>query len=78
MKNSNKRKPEWRIYNLYPPLARNSITRTMEKQLFCDKKDDARRIVNSVRRYMGLIMLYYKNKEIEEKGEPQGWLASAD
>jgi len=23
---------------------------------------------------MGLIMLYYKNKEIEEKGEPQRWL----
>jgi len=50
----------------------------VEKQLFCNKKDDARRIVNSVRRYMGLIMLYYKNKEIEEKGEPQRWLASAD
>jgi len=39
----------------------------MEKQLFCNKKDDARRIVNSVRRYMGLILLYYKNKGIEEE-----------
>jgi len=56
----------YKSYDLHLPLASNSITRTMEKQLLCNEKDDARRIVNSVRRYMGLIMLYYKKKGIEE------------
>ncbi|MCD6471794.1 DUF2851 family protein [Candidatus Aerophobetes bacterium] len=56
----------YKVYDLHPSLAGNSITRTMERQLFCDKKDNPRRIVPSVRRYMGLIMLYYKNKGIEE------------
>jgi len=39
----------------------------MEKQLFCNEKDNSRRIINSARRYMGLILLYYKNKGIEEE-----------
>jgi len=56
----------YKAYELHPPLVSNSITRTMEKQLLCNKKDDARRIVNSVKRYMGLILLYYRNKGIEE------------
>jgi len=56
----------YKAYELHPPLVSNSITRTMRAQVFRTKKNDARRIVNSVRRYMGLIMLYYKNKGIEE------------
>ena len=56
----------YKAYDLHPPLVSNSITRTMRAQVFRAKKNDARRIVNSVRRYMGLIMLYYKNKGIEE------------
>ena len=59
----------YKAYELHPPLVSNFITRIMEKQLFCNKKDDARRIVNSARRYMGLIMLYYKNKGIKEDKE---------
>jgi len=56
----------YKVYDLHPPLASNSITRTIETQLFCDKRDNPRRIVTSVRRYMGLIMLYYKNSGIKE------------
>jgi len=54
-----------KVYDLHPSLASNSITRTMETQLFCNKRDNPRRILTSVRRYMGLILLYYKNKGIE-------------
>ncbi len=56
----------YKAYELHPPLANNSTTKIMENQLFCNNKDNAKRIVNSARRYMGLIMLYYKNKGIEE------------
>ena len=56
----------YKAYDLHPTLASNSITRTMEKQLFCNKKNDPGRIATSARRYMGLILLYYKNKGIEE------------
>lgn len=59
----------YKAYDLHPSLASNSITRTMRAQVFCDKKNDARKIVNSVRRYMGLILLYYKNEGIEEDKE---------
>ncbi len=38
----------------------------MKRQLFCDKKNNPMRIFTSVRRYMGLILLYYKGIE-EEK-----------
>jgi len=55
----------YKSYDLHPPLASNSITRTMGAQVFRDEKNDARRIVTSVRRYMGLILLYYKDKGIE-------------
>ncbi len=56
----------YKVYNLHPSLTSNSITRTMETQLFQDKKDNPRRIVTSVKKYMGLIMLYYKSKGIKE------------
>jgi len=56
----------YKVYQLHPPLVSNSITRTMERQLFCDKRNDVRRIVTSLRRHMGLILLYYENKGIEE------------
>ena len=56
----------YEVYDLHPPLASNSITRTMEKQLFCNKKNDPGKIAISARRYMGLIMSYYKAKGIEE------------
>lgn len=38
----------------------------MERQLFCNKKDNSRGVVISVRRYMEPIVLYYKNNGIEE------------
>lgn len=57
------------VYDLHPPLASNSIARTMGAQVFRDKKNEARRIVTSARRYMGLILLYYKNKGIKEDKE---------
>jgi len=38
----------------------------IRRQLFCDKKDNPTRILSSIRRYMGLILLYYKNKGIKE------------
>jgi len=41
--------------------------RTMGVQVFRDKNNDARIVVTSARRYMGLILLYYKNKGIEEE-----------
>jgi len=56
----------YEVYDLHPPLASNSITRTMDKQLFCNKKNDPGKIAISARRYMGLIMSYYKAKGIEE------------
>jgi len=56
----------YKVYDLHPSLVSNSITNTMEAQLFCNKKRDVRRIVTSVKRYMGLIMLYYKSKGIKE------------
>jgi len=56
----------YKVYDQHPPLTNNSITRTVETQLFCDKRDNPRRIVTSVKRYMGLILLYYKNRGIEE------------
>jgi len=56
----------YEAYNLHPPLASNSVTRTMGAQVFRDEKNDARRIVTSARRYMGLILLYYKDKGIKE------------
>ena len=55
----------YKAYNLHPPLASNSITRIVGAQVFRDEKNDARRIVNSVKRCMGLILLYYKTKGIE-------------
>jgi len=55
-----------KVYDLHPPLASNSITKTMEMQLFRNKTDNPGRIVTSVKRYMGLIMLYYKSKGIKE------------
>lgn len=57
----------YEVYDLHPPLASNSITRTMEKRLFSNKKNNLGRIATSARRYMGLILLYYKNKGIEEE-----------
>jgi len=56
----------YKVYDLHPSLTSNSITRTMETQLFEDKKNNAKRIITSVKRYMGLIMLYYKNSGIKE------------
>lgn len=41
------------LYDKHPPLADNSITKAMRKKLFKDKKGAD--IVNSVKRYMGLI-----------------------
>ena len=59
----------YKVYNLHPPLASNSITRTVEKQLFCNEKNNPGKIATSARRHMGLILLYYKNKGIgEDKG----------
>jgi len=57
----------YEVYDLHPPLAGNSITRTMEKRLFSNKKNNLGRIATSARKYMGLILLYYKNKGIEEE-----------
>jgi len=57
----------YKAYDLHPPLVSNSITRTMEKRLFSNKKNNLGRIATSARRYMGLILLYYKNKGIEEE-----------
>lgn len=56
----------YKAYDLHPPLANNSITRTVEKQLFSNEKNNPGRIATSARRYMGLILLYYKNKGTEE------------
>ena len=58
-----------RMENIYlhPSLTSNSITRIVGAQVFCDKKNDARGIIISIRRYMGLILLYYENKGIEEE-----------
>lgn len=44
------------LYAQHPPLLDNSITKVMRKKLFKDKQGSD--IVNSVKRYMGLIQLY--------------------
>jgi hypothetical protein len=44
------------LYSNHPPLIDNSITKAMRKKLFKDKQGAD--IVNSVKRYMGLIQLY--------------------
>jgi hypothetical protein len=44
------------LYAQHPPLLDNSITKLMRKKLFKDKQGSD--IVNSVKRYMGLIQLY--------------------
>lgn len=46
------------IYDQHPTLAENSITRAMKSQLFGEDKEKAKQVVNSVRRYMGLIYLH--------------------
>jgi len=46
------------IYDQHPALVENSITRAMKSQLFGEDKEKARQVVNSVRRYMGLIHLH--------------------
>ncbi len=46
------------IYDQHPILSENSVIRAMKAQLFGEDKKKARQVVNSVRRYMGLIHLH--------------------
>ncbi|MGQ9616662.1 MAG: DUF2851 family protein [Spirochaetota bacterium] len=49
------------IYSYHPPLSDNSITRAMKSQFLREKGEY--RIINSVKRYMGLIQLYKETKK---------------
>jgi len=52
------------LYDNHPPLADNSITKTMRKKLFKSKSGSD--IVTSVKQYMGLIQLYNEGTKGEE------------
>ncbi|GEM_PF-620636 len=54
------------IYDNHPPLADNSITKAMRKKLFQSRSGSD--IVNSVKRYMGLIQLYNEGTKGGEDG----------
>jgi hypothetical protein len=56
------------LYSNHPPLIDNSITKAMRKKLFKDKQGAD--IVNSVKRYMGLIQLYNEGTNDEEDDNP--------
>jgi len=52
------------LYAHHPPLLDNSVTKAMRKKIFKDKQGVD--IVNSVRRYMGLIQLYNESTKSGE------------
>jgi len=53
------------LYSKHPSLSDNSITRTMKKKIFRNELEC--KMVNSVRRYMGLIQLYYESSKKEKR-----------
>jgi hypothetical protein len=54
------------IYIEHPTLSENSVTKTIKEHIFGDTKEEASRVINSVRRYMALIYLYDKILNIGE------------
>jgi len=54
------------VYTMHPSLEDNSSTKAMKHMLFSEDKEKAKSVINSARRYMGLICLYNK---IESGGE---------
>jgi len=51
------------LYSNHPPLLDNSVTKSMKRELF--KEQNESDVINSVKRYMGLIQLY--NEAVKEE-----------
>lgn len=52
----------YNLYSFHPALEDNSVTKSMKKELFAQDKK-AKEVVNSARRYMGLIQFYNVKRE---------------
>jgi hypothetical protein len=55
------------IYDRYPALEDNKITKEMKIRLFEDDKNRAKQVITTIKRYMGLIHLH--NLVIEHSGD---------
>jgi len=52
-----------KIFDVHPPLRDNSVTKKIANQLFANDLDKAKRIITSVKRYFGLIQIYYQDTQ---------------